>query len=104
MLRLYQYARDRGVTLVGPNCPGVISPGKANVGIIQAEIFAEGAVGLVSRSGTLTYQIGYELAQLGLGNTTVIWIGGDAIVGSSFIDILSRFEADPDTEIVVMVC
>ena len=103
MLRLYRYARDRGVTLIGPNCPGVISPGKANVGIIPAEIFAEGSVGLASRSGTLTYQIGYELAQLGLGNTTVIGIGGDAIVGSSFIDILSRFEADPETEIVVLV-
>jgi succinyl-CoA synthetase alpha subunit len=103
MLRLYGYARDRGVTLIGPNCPGVISPGKANVGIIPAEIFAQGSVGLVSRSGTLTYQIGHELAQLGLGNTTVIGIGGDAIVGSSFIDILERFEADPETEIVVMV-
>jgi len=103
ILRLYQYARDRDVTLIGPNCPGVISPGKANVGIIPAEIFAEGTVGLVSRSGTLTYQIGYELAQLGLGNTTVIGIGGDAVVGSSFIDILTRFEADPETEIVVMV-
>ena len=103
MLRLYRYARTHEVTLIGPNCPGVISPGKANVGIIPAEIFAEGAVGLVSRSGTLTYQIGYELAQLGLGNTTVIGIGGDAIVGSSFVDILERFEADPETEIVVMV-
>jgi succinyl-CoA synthetase alpha subunit len=103
MLRLYWFARTHGVTLIGPNCPGVISPGKANVGIIPAEIFAEGSVGLVSRSGTLTYQIGYELAQLGLGNTTVIGIGGDAIVGSSFIDILERFEADPETEIVVMV-
>jgi succinyl-CoA synthetase alpha subunit len=103
MLRLYRYARTHGVTLIGPNCPGVLSPGKANVGIIPAEIFAQGSVGLVSRSGTLTYQIGYELAQLGLGNTTVIGIGGDAIVGSSFIDILERFEADPETELVVMV-
>jgi succinyl-CoA synthetase alpha subunit len=103
MLRLYRFAKTHGVTLIGPNCPGVISPGKANVGIIPAEIFAEGSVGLVSRSGTLTYQIGYELAQLGLGNTTVIGIGGDAIVGSSFIDILERFEADTETEIVVMV-
>jgi succinyl-CoA synthetase alpha subunit len=103
MLRLHRYARTHEVTLIGPNCPGVISPGKANVGIIPAEIFAQGSVGLVSRSGTLTYQIGYELAQLGLGNTTVIGIGGDAIVGSSFIDILGRFEIDPETEIVVMV-
>ena len=103
MLRLHGFAKTHGVTLIGPNCPGVLSPGKANVGIIPAEIFAQGSVGLVSRSGTLTYQIGYELAQLGLGNTTVIGIGGDAIVGSSFIDILGRFEADPETEIVVMV-
>ncbi|MGD0167252.1 MAG: succinate--CoA ligase subunit alpha [Gaiellaceae bacterium] len=103
MLRLYQVVRARGVTLIGPNCPGVLSPGKANVGIIPAEIFAEGPVGLVSRSGTLTYQIGYELVQLGLGNSTIVGIGGDAIVGSSFIDILERFEADPETEIVVMV-
>ena len=103
MLRLYSVVRTRGVTLVGPNCPGVLSPGKANVGIIPAEIFQPGPVGLVSRSGTLTYQIGHELAQLGLGNTTVVGIGGDAIVGSSFIDVLERFEADGETEIVVMV-
>jgi succinyl-CoA synthetase alpha subunit len=103
MLRVYTHIRPRGVTLVGPNCPGVLSPGKANVGIIPAEIFSEGAVGLVSRSGTLTYQIGHELAQLGLGNSTIVGIGGDPVVGSSFIDILSRFEADPETEIVVLV-
>jgi succinyl-CoA synthetase alpha subunit len=75
----------------------------ANVGIIPAEIFREGAVGLVSRSGTLTYQIGHELAQRGLGNSTIVGIGGDPIVGSSFIDILARFEADDETEVVVMV-
>ena len=93
----------RGVTLVGPNCPGVLSPGKANVGIIPAEIFREGPVGLVSRSGTLTYQIGHELAQLGIGQSTIVGIGGDPVVGSSFIDVLARFEADRETEIVVMV-
>ena len=103
MLRLYGVVRREGVTLIGPNCPGVLSPGKANVGIIPGEIFRPGPIGLVSRSGTLTYQIGHELAQLGLGNTTVVGIGGDAIVGSSFIDILERFEADPETELVVMV-
>ena len=97
------YIRPRGVTLIGPNCPGVLSPGKANVGIIPAEVFREGAVGLVSRSGTLTYQIGHELAQLGLGNSTIVGIGGDPVVGSSFIDVLERFEADAETEIVVLV-
>jgi succinyl-CoA synthetase alpha subunit len=103
MLRVYNYIRPKGITMLGPNCPGALSPGKANVGIIPAEIFREGAVGLVSRSGTLTYQIGHELTQLGLGNSTIVGIGGDPVVGSSFIDILGRFEADDESEIVVMV-
>jgi succinyl-CoA synthetase alpha subunit len=103
MLRVYNFIRPRGITLLGPNCPGALSPGKANVGIIPAEIFREGAVGLVSRSGTLTYQIGHELTQLGLGNSTIVGIGGDPVVGSSFIDVLAKFEADDETEIVVMV-
>ena len=103
MLRIYNYIRPRGITMLGPNCPGALSPGKANVGIIPAEIFREGAVGLVSRSGTLTYQIGHELAQRGLGNSTIVGIGGDPVVGSSFIDILARFEADDETEVVVLV-
>jgi succinyl-CoA synthetase alpha subunit len=103
MLRVYNYIRPRGVTMLGPNCPGALSPGKANVGIIPAEIFSEGSIGLVSRSGTLTYQIGHELTGLGLGNSTIVGIGGDPIVGSSFIDILERFEADAETESVVMV-
>ncbi len=103
MLRIKAYVDARDVTLVGPNCPGVLSPGKANVGIIPAEIFAAGSIGLVSRSGTLTYQIGHELTQLGLGNSTIVGIGGDPVVGSSFIDILRRFEADAETEYVVMV-
>jgi succinyl-CoA synthetase alpha subunit len=103
MLRIYTYIRPRSITMLGPNCPGALSPGKANVGIIPAEIFREGSVGLVSRSGTLTYQIGHELAQLGLGNSTIVGIGGDPVVGSSFVDVLQRFEADPETEMVVMV-
>jgi len=103
MLRIYNYIRPRGVTMIGPNCPGALSPGKANVGIIPAEVFEAGSVGLVSRSGTLTYQIGYELAQLGLGNSTIVGIGGDPVVGSSFIDVLTRFEGDPETEYAVMV-
>jgi succinyl-CoA synthetase alpha subunit len=102
-LRLYAYLRVRGVTLIGPNCPGVLSPGRANVGIIPGELFREGRVGIVSRSGTLTYQIGYELAQLGLGNSTIVGIGGDPVVGSSFVDVLERFEADAETEVVVLV-
>jgi succinyl-CoA synthetase alpha subunit len=103
MLRVYTYARPKGVTLIGPNCPGVLSPGKANVGIIPAEVFQPGSIGLVSRSGTLTYQIGNELAQRGLGNSTIVGIGGDPVVGSSFIDVLAKFEADADTKYVVLV-
>ena len=103
MLQLYPYVRARGVTLLGPNCPGALSPGLANVGIIPAQVFNGGRIGLVSRSGTLTYQIGKELADAGLGNSTIVGIGGDPIVGLGFIDALERFEADPDTELVVMV-
>jgi succinyl-CoA synthetase alpha subunit len=103
MLRVYNYIRPRGIVLLGPNCPGALSPGKANVGIIPGEIFREGRVGLVSRSGTLTYQIGHELTRLGLGNSTIVGIGGDPVVGSSFVDVLARFEDDEETEIVVMV-
>jgi succinyl-CoA synthetase alpha subunit len=103
MLRIYNYIRPRGVTMVGPNCPGVLSPGKANVGIIPGEIFSPGPVGLVSRSGTLTYQIGNELTQFGIGQSSIVGIGGDPVVGSSFIDVLARFEADPETEYVIMV-
>src|SRR5881392_2281343 len=103
MLRVYNYIRPRGITMLGPNCPGALSPGKANVGIIPAEIFREGPIGLVSRSGTLTYQIGHELTQLGLGNSTIVGIGGDPVVGSSFIDVLAKFEGDDETEVVVLV-
>ena len=103
MLQLYPYVRARGVTLLGPNCPGALSPGLANVGIIPAQVFNGGRIGLVSRSGTLTYQIGKELADAGLGNSTIVGIGGDPIVGLGFIDALERFEADPDTDLVVMV-
>jgi succinyl-CoA synthetase alpha subunit len=103
MLRIYNYIRPRGITMIGPNCPGALSPGKANVGIIPAEIFREGAIGVVSRSGTLTYQIGHELTQRGLGNSTIVGIGGDPVVGSSFTDVLARFEADDETELIVLV-
>ncbi len=103
MLRVYTHLRRGGQTLLGPNCPGAISPGVASVGIMPTQVFAPGRVGLVSRSGTLTYQISKELALLGIGQSTVVGIGGDPVVGSSFIDILDRFEADPDTDLVVMV-
>jgi succinyl-CoA synthetase alpha subunit len=95
-------SRLGGVRLIGPNCPGVLSPGKANVGIIPADFFKEGNVGVVSRSGTLTYQIGNELAQGGFGNSSIVGIGGDPVPGSSFIDVLELFEADPETALVVM--
>jgi succinyl-CoA synthetase alpha subunit len=103
MTAAYNYVRARGATMVGPNCPGVISPGKANVGIIPGEITHAGPVGLVSRSGTLTYQVMHEMAAAGVGQTTCVGIGGDPVVGSSFIDILGRFQDDPETEAVVMI-
>jgi succinyl-CoA synthetase alpha subunit len=103
MLRVYTHLKRSGRSrLIGPNCPGVLSPGKANVGIIPAHFFSEGNVGVVSRSGTLTYQIGKELAERGLGNSSIVGIGGDPIAGSSFIDIVALFEEDPETELIVM--
>jgi len=102
-LRVYTHLQRNGRTrLVGPNCPGILSPGKANVGIIPAAFFKEGNVGVVSRSGTLTYQIGNELAQRGFGNSSIVGIGGDPVPGSSFIDVIALFEADPQTELIVM--
>ncbi|MBK5232597.1 MAG: succinate--CoA ligase subunit alpha [Thermoleophilia bacterium] len=103
MLPTYWRAKEKGVTLIGPNCPGVLSPEKANVGIIPAQFFDRGKIGVVSKSGTLTYQIGNELKQAGEGNTSIVGIGGDPIVGSDFIDILTLFEADDETELIVMV-
>ena len=103
MMRVYWKAREAGVRLVGPNCPGVLSPGKANVGIIPAQFFDSGSIGVVSKSGTLTYQIGNELKQAGTGNSSIVGIGGDPIVGSDFIDILTLFEEDAETELIVMV-
>jgi succinyl-CoA synthetase alpha subunit len=103
MLETYWKAREKGVRLIGPNCPGILSPGKANVGIIPAQFFDPGRIGVVSKSGTLTYQIGNELKQAGEGNSSIVGIGGDPIVGSDFIDILTLFEQDPDTDLIVMV-
>ena len=101
-MKVYNHIERGSSRLVGPNCPGILSPGKANVGIIPAHFFSEGNVGLVSRSGTLTYQIGNELAQRGFGNSTIVGIGGDPVVGSSFIDVIAQFESDPETELIVM--
>ena len=102
-LRVYTTLKKNGHSrLIGPNCPGILSPGKANVGIIPAAFFKRGNVGVVSRSGTLTYQIGNVLAQRRFGNSTIVGIGGDPVPGSDFIDVLELFENDPETELVVM--
>ena len=97
------FLKDGRAALIGPNCPGVISPGKANVGIIPANITKPGPVGLVSRSGTLTYQIMHELHEAGIGISTCVGIGGDPIIGSDFLDIIPRFAEDPETEAIVFV-
>ena len=94
-LRVYNHLRRGSSRLIGPNCPGILSPGKANVGIIPAQFFKEGNVGLVSRSGTLTYQIGNELAQRGFGNSTIVGIGGDPVPGSNFVDIIAERVSKP---------
>jgi succinyl-CoA synthetase alpha subunit len=103
MVKVYWYAREKGVAVVGPNCPGVISPGKAKVGIMPGHIHREGRIGLISRSGTLTYEIVKELTVHELGQSTSIGIGGDPIVGTSFVDALALFEKDPETDAVVLI-
>jgi succinyl-CoA synthetase alpha subunit len=103
MAGVASYLRGKATTLIGPNCPGAISPGRSNVGIIPGEICAPGRVGLVSRSGTLTYQIVHELTQRGIGQSTCVGMGGDPVHGIGFIDALERFEADPETDLVVMI-
>ena len=97
----FTYAQAKGTRLIGPNCPGLISPGKSNVGIIPADITGPGRIGLVSKSGTLTYQMMYELRDLGF--STAIGIGGDPIIGTTHIDALEAFEADPETEVIVLI-
>ncbi len=102
-LRVYNILKKNGRSrLIGPNCPGILSPGKANVGIIPAAFFKPGNVGVVSRSGTLTYQIGNVLAQEGFGNSTIVGIGGDPVPGTDFIDVIGMFQEDPETELIVM--
>lgn len=103
MTRALPFLRERGVRLIGANCPGIISPGKSKVGIIPGQICRQGSVGVVSRSGTLTYEIIHQLSRNGLGQTTCIGIGGDPLIGTNFIDCLEAFEADPETDAVVMI-
>jgi succinyl-CoA synthetase alpha subunit len=102
-MRVYNTLKKNGRSrLVGPNCPGILSPGKASVGIIPASFFKQGNVGVVSRSGTLTYQIGNVLAQEGFGNSSIVGIGGDPVPGTDFIDVISMFQEDEETELIVM--
>ncbi|HET8976818.1 MAG TPA: succinate--CoA ligase subunit alpha [Solirubrobacteraceae bacterium] len=102
-LKVYNTLRKNGRSrLIGPNCPGILSPGKASVGIIPASFFSQGNVGVVSRSGTLTYQIGNVLAQQGFGNSSIVGIGGDPVPGTDFIDVIGMFQEDDETELIVM--
>ncbi len=103
MTRVYPYVKEKGARLIGPNCPGLITPGVAKVGIIPGQICAPGPIGVVSRSGTLTYEVVYQLTRAGMGQTTCIGIGGDPIIGTNFIDCLAAFEADSATKAVVMI-
>ncbi len=103
MIRVKAYLDMKGVRLIGPNCPGLLTPGQAKVGIMPGHIAMPGPVGVVSRSGTLTYEVVYALTTLGIGQTTCVGIGGDPIIGTRFVDVLALFEADPETKAVVLI-
>ncbi|MDB4905684.1 MAG: sucD [Gemmatimonadetes bacterium] len=103
MTRVYPFVKEKGARLLGPNCPGLITPGKSKVGIIPGRICTPGNVGVVSRSGTLTYEIVYQLTRAGIGQSTCVGIGGDPINGTNFIDCLQAFEADPETKVICMM-
>ncbi len=103
MLQTYYYVRERGVRLIGPNCPGLISPGKCKIGIMPLRIHEPGGVGVISRSGTLTYEVVYNLSTSGLGQSTCVGIGGDPIIGTGFIELLEMFEHDDETTAVVLI-
>ena len=102
-LRFTNYARSRGTIIVGPNCPGAITPGEAKVGIMPGHVFSRGPVGIISRSGTITYEISYALTKEGIGQSTVIGIGGDPIVGLTFTEAMEMFERDPETKVLVLI-
>jgi len=103
MLKVYHSVKAKGLSLIGPNCPGLISPGKAKLGILPGHIFKQGNVGIVSRSGTLTYELADQLTREGIGQSSVVGIGGDPVIGTAFIDVIKQFNEDPQTELIVLV-
>ena len=102
-MKAVAYAKTQGSSVIGPNCPGILSPGEVKMGIMPAQLFSRGNVGVISRSGTLTYEVVDELTRAGIGQSTVVGIGGDPVIGQTFVDVLERFEKDPETKAVVLI-